>query len=447
MNQKLDSYHKPVTGRNILIFAFPTIVMTVFNTFYTMVDGLFVSNLIGTDALSAINLTAPAIGLLTAVSGMLATGGSAVVMRKMGEGRHQEARQDFTLLILTNAVIGAVMMTLGYLLMTPLLESMGLSQGVLTYCRDYLSTYFLFTIPILLMYNFSLYLIAADRSRLSLACTVAGGVTNIVLDYVCIALLGMGIRGAAAATGLGYSITAAVGFFVFRRKEALLHFQKPVLRWGVLFHAAANGSSELATSLVSGITTLLFNLAMLRYVGEDGVAAITIIMYVLMFVSALFIGYSYGVAPMISYYHGSGEREKLRALISFSLRFILAVSALCTLVSILATTPLVGIFSRPGTPVYDLAVTGNRLCSLALLFVGLNSFSSGMFTALSNGMVSALLAFSRSFVFTVACIQLLPCLLRGVLGVWLATPAAELLGAVLSVAMLLKYRRQYGYGG
>ena len=445
MDNKLDSYHQPVTGRNILRFALPTMVMTVFNAFYTMVDGLFVSNLIGTEALSAINLTAPAIGLITAVSGMLATGGSAVVMKKMGEHREEEARQDFTLLILTNAVVGAVMMVLGYNLMDTLLGAMGLSPAVFGYCHTYLSNYLLFTIPILLMYNFSLYLIAADKSTLSLICTVAGGVTNIILDYVLIALFDMGIQGAAIATGLGYSITAVVGFLVFRKKENLLHFEKPVFRGGVLFHASTNGMSELATSLVSGITTLLFNLAMLKYIGEDGVAAITIIMYVLMFVSALFIGYSYGVAPMISYFHGEGNREKLKKLVRFSLRFIMGTSAACVLVSILLTEPLVGVFTRPDSPVWDLAVTGNRLCSLALLFVGWNAFASGMFTALSNGAASAALAFSRSFLFTVASIQIMPVLLGGVTGVWLATPAAELLGAVMAAAAAAKYRGRYGY--
>ncbi len=443
--EKLDSYHMPVTGRNILRFAFPTIVMTVFNTFYTMVDGLFVSNLIGTEALSAINLTAPAIALITAISGMLATGGSAVVMKKMGEHREQEARQDFTLLILTNAVVGAIMMLLGYTLMDTLLRAMGLSPAVFGYCHTYLSNYLLFTIPILLMYNFSLYLIAADRSKLSLVCTVAGGVTNIILDYVLIALCDLGIQGAAIATGLGYSITAIAGLLVFRKKENLLHFQKPVFRGSVLFQASTNGMSELATSLVSGITTLLFNLAMLKYVGEDGVAAITIIMYVLMFVSALFIGYSYGVAPMISYCHGEQNHQKLKKIVSFSIWFILAASVLCTVVSILATVPLVRIFTRPDSPVYALAVTGNRLCSIALLFVGLNVFASGMFTALSNGVVSAVLAFSRSFLFTVASIQLMPVLLGGVTGVWLATPVAELLGTVTAAAFLVKYRKRYGY--
>ena len=445
MEHKLDAYHLPVTGRNILRFAFPTIVMTVFNTFYTMVDGLFVSNWIGMEALSAINLTAPAISLLTAISGMLATGGSAVVMKKMGEHREQEARQDFTLLILTNVVVGALMMLLGYTLMDKLLGAMGLSPAVLGYCHTYLSRYLMFTIPILLMYNFSLYLIAADKSTLSLICTVAGGVTNIVLDYVLIVLFDLGIQGAAIATGLGYSITAVVGFLVFRKRDSLLHFQKPVFRGGVLLRASTNGLSELATSLVSGITTLLFNLAMLHYVGEDGVAAITIIMYVLMFVSALFIGYSYGVAPMISYCHGEQNHEKLNKLVGFSIRFILGTSILCTIISILATRPLVSIFTQPGSPVYELAITGNRLCSLALLFVGLNVFASGMFTALSNGVVSAVLAFSRSFLFTAASIQLLPVLLGGITGIWLATPVAEVLGAIMAAVLLLRYRKRYGY--
>ena len=303
----------------------------------------------------------------------------------------------------------------------------------------------MFTIRILLIYNFSLYLIAADKSRISLICTVEGGVTNIILDYVFIGLFDMGIRGAAIATGLGYSITAVAGFLVFRNPRSMLHFQKPVFRGNVLFHAATNGSSELATSLVSGITTLLFNLAMLKYAGEDGVAAITIIMYVLMFVSALFIGYSYGVAPMISYYHGEQNHDKLKKLIAFSIRFVIGTSVLCTVVSILGAVPLVCIFTRPDSPVYALAVTGSRLCSIALLFVGLNVFASGMFTALSNGVVSAVLAFSRSFLFTAGCILLLPTLLGSVTGVWLATPVAEFLGTIMAVCLMLRYRKRYGY--
>ncbi len=507
-------YSKPVTLRNILRFAVPTIAMSVFMSFYTMVDGLFVSNLIGTDALSAINLTAPVIQLVTAISTMLATGGSAVIMKKMGEHRNEEAKEDFTFLILVNVAAGLVMCGAGYLVMERIFAGMDLSAAVAGYCTEYLSRYLLFTVPILLMNNFTLYMIASEKAALSLLCSVAGGVLNMVLDYVLIEMLSMGIGGAAVATGLGYSVTAVTGLFVFSRKKSLLHFKKPVLRFRVLAAAASNGCSEMATALVTGIVTMMFNWTMLRYVGEDGVAAVTIIMYVLMFASSLYTGYSYGVAPMISYYFGEQRLEaqkgtagfaeprsgkitgtggeepdcaalsfaeprsgkitglrgeepdhtfslpgkpydgqegetgssagKLRKLISISFRVIAFISVLTVAASLLLTKPLVSVFARPDNPVFALAVTGNRICTAALLFIGFNIFASGMFTALSNGVISAVLAFSRSFVFMLITMLVLPALL-GVNGIWLATPAAELMALTLSAAMFRRYRKKYGY--
>ena len=442
--EKENAYHKPVTLKNILSFAVPTIAMSLFMSFYTMVDGLFVSNLIGSSALSAINLTAPVIQLVTAVSTMLATGGSAVIMKKMGEGKRREAREDFTLLILVNVLAGAAMCALGYLITGRLFGAMDLTPEAAGYCVDYLSRYLLFTVPILLMNNFTLYMIASEKAGLSLLCTVAGGVLNIVLDYVFIAVCGLGIGGAAIATGLGYSVTAAAGLFVFSRKKSLLHFTRPALRPRVLLDAASNGCSEMATALVTGIVTMMFNWTMLRYVGEDGVAAVTIIMYVLMFASSLYTGYSYGVAPMLSYYWGERNHEKLKKLVSVSLRIILVISLTTAAFSYAATEPLVSIFARPDDPVYGLAVAGNRLCTLALLFIGFNIFASGMFTALSNGVVSAVLAFSRSFVFMLLTMLTLPALL-GVAGVWLATPAAELMALALSAWMFFRYRGRYQY--
>ncbi len=437
-------YLKPVTVRNIFKFAVPTIAMTVFMSFYTMVDGLFVSNLIGTDALSAINLTAPVIQFVTAVSTMLATGGSAVIMKKMGEQRIREAREDFTFLILVNAAVGIVMCVLGYLAMGSIFGGMNLSLDVERYCVEYLSRYLLFTVPILLMNNFTLYMIASEKASLSFICSVAGGVLNMVLDYVFIAGFHMGIGGAAVATGLGYSVTAVVGLFVFARKNSLLHFRKPVCRFKVLLNAAANGCSEMATALVTGIITMMFNWTMLHYVGEDGVAAVTIIMYVLMFASSLYTGYSYGVAPMISFYYGEKNRDKLKKLISISMKVILFISVLTIAASFMLTRPLVSVFASPDNPVYDLAVAGNRICSVALFFIGFNIFASGMFTALSNGAVSAVLAFSRSFVFMLITMLVLPAVL-GVNGIWLATPVAELMALVLSAVMFLKYRKRYRY--
>ena len=442
--ERENVYEKPVTLGNILKFAIPTIAMSVFMSFYTMVDGLFVSNLVGTKALSAINLAAPLIQLVTAISTMLATGGSAVIMKKMGEQKSEEAKEDFTFLILVNVVTGVVMCGLGYLLMDKVFAGMGLSADVSGYCMEYLSRYLLFTVPVLLMNNFSLYMIASGRATLSLICSVAGGVLNMVLDYVFIAIFGMGIGGAAVATGIGYSVTAVAGLFVFSSKKSLLHFKKPVIRFRVLANAAANGCSEMATALVTGIITMMFNWTMLRYVGEDGVAAVTIIMYVLMFASSLYTGYSYGVAPMLSYYYGGQDNIKLKKLVCTSLKVIAVISIITVAASFIMTKPLVSVFARPDNPVYGLAVTGNRICTIALFFIGFNIFASGMFTALSNGAVSAILAFSRSFLFMLITMLVLP-VVFGVNGIWMATPVAELMALALSLGMFIIYRKKYHY--
>ncbi len=437
-------YEKPVTLKSILKFAVPTIAMTVFMSFYTMVDGFFVSNLIGTNALSAINLTAPVIQLVTAVSTMLATGGSAAVMKKMGEQKAKEAKEDFTFLILVNVIVGVVMCAAGYLAKDYIFSGMSLSADVERYCVEYLSCYLVFTVPILLMNNFTLYMIASERGNLSLICSVAGGILNMALDYVLIVRFGMGISGAAIATGIGYSVTAVAGVFVFSKKKSLLHFKKPVFRFKVLVSAAANGCSEMATALVTGIITMLFNWTMLTFAGEDGVAAVTIIMYVLMVASSLSTGYSYGAAPMLSYYYGEQNYTKLKKLVAVSLKVIAEISLVTAAVSFLLTRPLVSVFASPDNPVYDLAVTGNRICSAALLFIGFNIFASGLFTALSNGVVSAVLAFSRSFVFMMITMIVLPRIM-GVNGIWLATPAAELMALALSAFMFSKYRKRYKY--
>lgn len=366
--ENTNAYAKPVTLGNIMKFAIPTIAMSVFMSFYTMVDGLFVSNLIGTEALSAINLTAPVIQLVTAISTMLATGGSAVIMKKMGEKKREEAKEDFTFLILVNVFVGIVMCALGYLLMGKIFAGMNLSADVAGYCVEYLSRYLLFTVPILLMNNFTPYMIASEKATLSLICSVTGGVLNMALDYVFIAVFHMGI----------------------------------------------------------------------------GVAAVTIIMYVLMFASSLYTGYSYGVAPMLSFYHGEQNHAKLKKLVFSSLKVIAVISVLTAAFSFCFTAPLVSIFARSDNPVYGLAVTGNKICTIALIFIGFNIFASGMFTALSNGVVSAVLAFSRSFVFMLVTMIVLPVIL-GVNGIWLATPVAELMALLLSFGMFFKYRKQYGY--
>ncbi len=336
------------------------------------------------------------------------------------------------------------MCAVGYLAMNHIFAGMNLSADVERYCIEYLSRYLIFTVPILLMNNFTLYMIASEKASLSLICSVTGGVLNMALDYVFIAVFHLGISGAAIATGLGYSVTAVAGLFVFSQNKNLLHFKKPSFRFKVLANAASNGCSEMATALVTGIITMMFNWTILHYVGEDGVAAVTIITYVLMFASSLYTGYSYGVAPMLSFYYGEQNTSKLKKLVAVSLKIIAVISIITAFASFLLTNPLVSIFARPDNPVYHLAVTGNRICTAALIFIGFNIFASGMFTALSNGIISAILAFSRSFVFMLITMILLP-MVFGVNGIWLATPVAELMALVLSAFLFLKYRKKYGY--
>lgn len=439
-----NAYNLPITFKNILKFSVPTIVMTLFMSFYTMVDGLFVSNLIGTDALSAINLTAPMIAFVTAISTMLATGGSAVIMIKMGEGKEKEANEDFTFFIIVNIIVGIIMSILGYMTMDLIFNRMSLSNNVFDYCHNYLSYYLIFTIPILLMNNFTIYMIASGKSNLSMVCSIAGGILNIVLDYTLIKIFGFGIEAAAVATGLGYSVTAFVGVIIFSKKSNMIHFIKPAFRFRTLVNAAINGSSEMATALVTGIVTMLFNWTMLKYVGEDGVAAITIIMYVLMFATSLYTGYSYGIAPMISYNFGAKDNEKLRKIVKKSLIIIFVIAVSTLVLSIGMTEKLVSIFTNPSNPVYALAVQGNKICSIALLIIGFNVFASSLFTALSNGLISAIIAFSRSFVFMVIAMLILPKLF-GVIGIWFATPVAEVSAFCLATFLFLKYKDEYKY--
>ena len=437
-------YKKEVTTKNVLKFSIPTIIMTLFMSFYTMIDGLFVSNIIGTNGLSAINLTAPIIQFVTAISTMLATGGSAVIMKKIGENKFHEAKEDFTFLIIINIIIGLIMCTIGYLSINLIFENINISKEVLNYCKEYLSYYLLFTIPILLMNNFTLYMIACDKSKLSLICSVSGGITNIILDYIFLVILNTGIKGAAIATGLGYSITTIVGLFVFSKSNNIISFKKPVIRPKVLILTATNGCSEMANVLVTGIITLIFNNIMLKYIGEDGIAAVTIIMYVMMFISSLYSGYIYGIAPMISYYYGEKNNKKLKNLTSISLKIILFISILTLILSILFTKPLVSIFTGENIKVYDIAVYGNYICSIALLFIGFNIFSSGLFTALSNGITSMILAFCRSFVFMIISLILLPKIL-GINGIWLSIPFAEFLSIIQSILIFKKYKKIYNY--
>lgn len=439
-----NSITKEFRFGSLIRFALPTIIMMIFMSLYGIVDAIFVSRFIGTDALSAINIVYPAINLVMAIAIMLSTGGSAVVARKLGEGKTKQAYENYTLIVITGVIAGLVIGIIGILFLEPICNILGASPLLMDYCKDYLFVIMLFAPAMVLQLLFQTFFVAAGQPNLGLALTILAGITNGILDYVFIVPMDLGITGAALATATGYMIPAIVGLIYFFKKKNSLHFVAFKVDWSVLKESCFNGSSEMVTNVSTGIITFLFNILMMRYLGENGVAAITIVLYAQFLLTALYLGFSMGVAPIISYNHGNKNIQQLKSIFKSSMIFITISSAVVFIFSLGLAENLVSIFSPVGTPVYDIATEGFLLFSSSFLFTGINIYASSMFTAFSNGRVSAIISFMRTFVFIMLGLLLLPKVLE-INGLWLAVPIAEFMTLVLSVILINKFRQQYHY--
>ncbi|MCI9602359.1 MAG: MATE family efflux transporter [Lachnospiraceae bacterium] len=424
---------------SLLRFAFPTIVMMVFMGLYTIVDTIFVARFVSTDALSAINIVCPVINLTVGLGTMIAAGGSAVVSRKMGAGLEQEAKEDFTLLVLAAAGIGAAILICGTLWLNPILLALGASERLLPFCRDYLGLLLLFLPANVIQTVYANLFVTAGKPGLGFGLSVLAGLANILLDYIFIVPGGMEIRGAALGTGLGYLIPAAAGTVFFFRNRGALSFVKPRWRGALLTESCLNGSSEMVGQLAAALTTFLFNLTMMERLGEDGVAAVTIMIYSQFLLNTLFIGFSMGVAPVIGFHYGSGNRKQQRKILSICIRFLAAASLLIFALSISGGPLVVRMFTPDASRVYEIAAAGFPVFSVSFLFCGFNIFISALFTALSNGKVSAVLSFLRTFGLLCGGILLLPRLF-GITGVWMAVPMAEGIMFFVSLGCLIYYR-------
>ena len=436
---------KRFTPASLLRFAAPNIGMMIFLSLYTIVDGIFISRLVGTLALSAVNMSYPVTSVQLAVGIMMGTGGSAIIARKLGEGRPVEARSDFTLLSLLSALIGLLFPLFGLPFLRPIMHLLGTSVAQMDDCMIYTRILLLFAPMLFLQTVFQSYFITAGKPMLGLVVTVLGGVANMVLDYVFMGPLQMGVAGAAIATGIGYTIPAVVGlvYFTFARKGSL-YWTRFHFSLHTVLHTMGNGSSEMVTNIAVAVTTYLFNLIFLYYWAEDGVAAITIIQYYQFVFSAAFLGFSMGVAPVISFKYGANDREQLQKIIRYSLIFVLVCSAGMFALSKLSIAATLTIFVTADSPVFDIALDGFQLYAPAFLLMGISIFASAMFSAFSNGMVSAIISFSRTFLFLVGLMLFLPAAM-GKLGIWLAVPAAELLGVLVSAGFLVWGGSIYGY--
>ena len=430
---------------SLLKFSLPTVFSMLFVGIYSMVGGVFVARLVSTDALSAVNIVLPLVNISVALGMMLATGGSAIVARLMGEGRDSEARQTFSYLFLVSFLLGGVLAVLGLLFVEPIVRFLGANEQIFDYCLQYARvTLYLFPAGILAM-MLLVFTITAGRAQIGSALAVVGGVSTIVLDWLLIAVMKLGVTGAALAAGLGYAIPAAAGImYFFLARGGTLYFVKPKASLVVLGQSCVNGSSEMVTNLSLSVVTLLFNRALMRMAGADGVAAITVILYAQGFFNSAFMGYSTGIAPVISFNFGSGDRDKLKKIFRLSLRIVGISAVIIYAVSLLCAKPLMAVFAQEGSTVYEMGVHGFRLFAFCFLFMGFSVFASSLFTALSDGKTSAIISFSRTLVFVSACILLLP-LVMGLNGIWLAVPIAELLGVIVSVYFFRRYREKYGY--
>lgn len=429
----------------LLRFVFPSIVMMIFTSIYGVVDGLFVSNFVGKTPFAAVNLIYPVLMAVGSLGFMIGTGGSALVAKIMGEGDQDRANRIFSMLIWTTVVIGVVFSAAGLIWLRPIVALLGAEGEMAEYCVRYGRILLLSETAFMLQNVFQSFFVTAEKPHLGLAVTVAAGVTNMVLDFVFIAVFDWGVEGAAAATAISQLVGGVLPLFYFLGKSGrLLYLTGFRMDWGALVKTCTNGSSELMSNLSMSLVNILYNFQLMRMAGENGVAAYGVIMYVNFIFVAIFLGYSIGSAPIIGYHYGAENTDELKSLLRKSLVLVGGAAVVLTILAEVLAAPMSMLFVGYDRSLMELTCRGFRLFSLSFLLTGFNIFGSAFFTALNNGVVSACISFLRTLLFQVAAVLLLPIVL-GVDGIWLAIVAAELLAFGVTVLFLWKMRGRYRY--
>ncbi len=437
---------QPISTRWLLKFSLPTILSTVAMTTFGMIDGVFASRVINPAALAAVNIVFPFLSFVMAVGFMLSIGGSALVAKKLGQGKVEEARRDFSLLAATTLVASIVLSSFGLLFPNALLNILGVDDFLRPMATDYLQ-------PLLILLPFAMFgffiqqfFVTEGKPTVGFMASMLGGVVNIGLNFLLIAHLQWELRGAAIATGLGYVVPAIVGVFFFLRNrgKGTLWFVRPRFSLPVLGQSSLNGASEMVTMLAMSFTQTVMNNILMDRSGHEAVAAAGIMFVGQGLLMAFFLGYASGVAPIISFNFGTSNTERLRRLFRRSMIIIVATSAAAIVVGYFTASLLTRIYVPVGIPIYDMAVRAFHIGLIGFVFAGVNSFASVLFTALNNGTVSAILSFMRTLVFVLLMLSLLP-LVLDLDGVWLALPAAEVLALGVTGIVLWKMRGRYQY--
>ena len=429
----------------LLKFTLPSIVMMLFTSIYGVVDGIFVSNFAGKTPFAAINLIMPYIMTTGTVGFMIGTGGTALISKTLGAGDRKKANDIFSLLTVTCIVLGVLLSVVTLTFLRPVAQLMGAEGQMLADCVLYGSIVLPASTAYILQFAYQSFCVTAEKANLSLVMTVASGVCNILLDALFVALFRWGLAGAAVATAIAQFTGAIIPLIYFARPNpSLLRLGKFRFDGKALLRTCTNGSSELVTNLSLSVVNMLYNVQLMRYAQENGIAAYGVIMYVNLFFLSVFIGFSIGTAPLIGYNYGADNRQELKNLFRKSMVILTASSILMAVSAILLSRPLSGIFVSYDADLLEMTVRGFAIYSLSFLLCGFNIFGSSKFTALNNGLVSAVISFVRTLVCQVAAVLLLP-LIFHLDGIWAAIVVAELVALVLTGTCFVLFRKRYHY--
>ena len=429
----------------LLRFTLPSIVMMVFTSIYGVVDGLFVSNFVGKTAFASVNLVMPFVMILGGMGFMLGTGGTALVSKILGEGDPDSANRTFSMMVLFTLALGAVLSAAGIVFMRPVSLFLGATDAMMDDCVLYGRIVTGFTFAFMLQNVFQSFFIAAEKPKLGLKVTVAAGLTNMVLDVLFIAVFKWGVAGAAIATGLSQCVGGVLPLVYFLRpNSSLLRLSPTRLRLRPILAACGNGSSELMSNISSSLVSMVYNLQLLRLAGGDGVSAYGVLMYVQFIFISIYIGYSIGCAPVVSYHYGAQNHGELKNLLGKSVLLMGITGVALTALAMALADPLARLFVGYDAELFALTSHAFRLFAWSFLLAGFNIFASGFFTALNNGGVSAAISFLRTLVFQSASVLILP-VFFGVDGIWWAITVAEVFAFLISVLFLLAKRGKYHY--
>lgn len=433
------------TYSRLFRFTLPSIVMLIFSSLYGVVDGFFVSNFVGKEAFTAVNFIMPFLMILGAIGFLFGTGGGALIARTMGEGNPDLANRQFSLVVYVSLGIGVILTVLGFWLLRPVAAFLGAEGVLLEDCVRYGRVILLANPAYILQYEFQCLFATAQKPKLGLYVTVASGLTNMVLDALFVAVFPWGLEGAAAATVLSQCVGGLLPLLYFGRKNSSrLRLTRTQWMGRALLKVCGNGSSELLSNISMSLVSMLYNVQLLRYAGQDGVASYGVLMYVMLVFQSIFIGYSIGVAPVVNYQYGAKNSVELQGLRQKSLRVIGAAAVLMFAVALLSAEPLSRIFVGYDAALLDLTLHAFSIYSFSFLFAGFSIFASAFFTALNDGLTSAVISFVRTLVFQVVCVLVFP-LIWGVDGIWLAIVGAEMLAVAVSAGFLVIKRKKYGY--